>query len=550
VNSADSGLLPINQIAGKLGLGDDDLELYGRFTAKVRLSRLPERNAPPRGKLGKLILVTAMTPTSHGEGKTVVSIGLAQAIEKLGKKSVVTLREPSLGPVFGVKGGATGGGRSQVLPSERINLHFNGDLHAVTAAHNLLAAMIDSHLHHGNELKIDVDNIFWPRTLDMNDRALRHVIVGLGGKANGVPRETGFVITAASEVMAVLALADSREDFRRRLGEIAIGFNLAGQIVRAADLQATGAMMVLLNEAIMPNLVQTTEQTPALVHAGPFANIAHGTSSVIAQRMGLALADYVVNETGFGADLGAEKFLDIVMPASGLKPTAAVLVATVRGIKAQAPNETKDVEALKRGLDNLKKHIENLATFRLPTVVAVNRFPGDSAEEIRAVESFCAGLGVGSALAEVFEKGSAGGLDLAEKIIETADKADVAAVKPLYPADLAVEEKITRIAKEIYGASSVYFESAARKKLARFSAAGFSSLPICMAKTPSSLSDNTKLLGAPRDWRLTVTDAHLAGGAGFIVVVAGNMMLMPGLSETPQAVRMDVDKEGKITGLS
>ena len=550
MNSADSGLLPITQIAAKLGLGDDDLELYGRYTAKVKLNRLPERGAPPRGKLGKLILVTAMTPTSHGEGKTVVSIGLAQAIEKLGKKSVVTLREPSLGPVFGVKGGATGGGRSQVLPSERINLHFNGDLHAVTAAHNLLAAMIDSHLHHGNELKIDVDNIFWPRTLDMNDRALRHVIVGLGGKANGVPRETGFVITAASEVMAVLALADSREDFRRRLGEIAIGFNLAGQIVRAADLQATGAMMVLLNEAIMPNLVQTTEQTPALVHAGPFANIAHGTSSVIAQRMGLALADYVVNETGFGADLGAEKFLDIVMPASGLKPTAAVLVATVRGIKAQAPNETKDVEALKRGLDNLKKHIENLATFRLPTVVAVNRFPGDSAEEIRAVESFCAGLGVGSALAEVFEKGSAGGLDLAEKIIETADKADVAAVKPLYPADLAVEEKITRIAKEIYGASSVYFESAARKKLARFSAAGFSSLPICMAKTPSSLSDNTKLLGAPRDWRLTVTDAHLAGGAGFIVVVAGNMMLMPGLSETPQAVRMDVDKEGKITGLS
>jgi formate--tetrahydrofolate ligase len=546
VTNTDSGLLPINQIAAKLGLGDDDLELYGRYTAKVRLNRLPEPSAPPRGKL---ILVTAITPTSRGEGKTVVSIGLAQAIEKLGKKSVVTLREPSLGPVFGVKGGATGGGRSQVLPSERINLHFNGDLHAVTAAHNLLAAMIDSHLHHGNEFKIDVDNIFWPRTLDMNDRALRHVIVGLGGKANGVPRETGFVITAASEVMAVLALADSREDFRRRLGEIAIGFNLAGQIVRAADLQATGAMMVLLNEAIMPNLVQTTEGTPALVHAGPFANIAHGTSSVIAQRMGLALADYVVNETGFGADLGAEKFLDIVMPASGLKPSAAVLVATVRGIKAQAPNEKKDAEALKRGLENLQKHVENLAKFGLPTVVAVNRFPDDSAEELRAVESFCAGLGVGSALAEVFEKGSAGGLDLAEKIVEAADKADVAAVKPLYPPDLPVEEKISRIAREIYGASSVYFESAARRTLARFSAAGFSALPICMAKTPASLSDNPKLLGAPRDWRLTVTDAHLAGGAGFIVVVAGNMMLMPGLSETPQAIRMDVDQEGKIIGL-
>ncbi len=547
MNSADSGLLPINQIAAKLGLGDDDLELYGRATAKVKLSRLPDRNAPPRGKL---ILVTAMTPTSHGEGKTVVSIGLAQAVEKLGKKCVVTLREPSLGPVFGVKGGATGGGRSQVLPSAKINLHFNGDLHAVTAAHNLLAAMIDSHLHHGNGLKIDVDNIFWPRTLDMNDRALRHVIVGLGGKANGVPRETGFVITAASEVMAVLALADSREDFRRRLGEIAIGFNLAGQIVRAADLQATGAMMVLLNEAIMPNLVQTTEGTPALIHAGAFANIAHGTSSVIAQRMGLALADYVVNETGFGADLGAEKFLDIVMPASGLKPSAAVLVATVRGIKAQAPNEKTNLDSLKRGLDNLAKHIENLAKFRLPTVVAVNRFPDDGDEEIRAVESFCAGLGVGSALAEVFEKGGAGGLDLAARIVAAADKTDAAAVQPLYPEDLPVEEKITRIAREIYGASSVYFESAARKKLQRFSAAGYSSLPICMAKTPSSLSDNPKLLGAPRDWRLTVTDAHLAGGAGFIVVVAGNMMLMPGLSETPQAIRMDVDKEGKITGLS
>ena len=547
MNSADSGLRPITEIAGKLGLGDDDLELYGRFTAKVRLNRLPQRNAPPRGKL---ILVTAMTPTSHGEGKTVVSIGLAQAIEKLGKKCVVTPREPSLGPVFGVKGGATGGGRSQVLPSERINLHFNGDLHAVTAAHNLLAAMIDSHLHHGNALEIDVDNIFWPRTLDMNDRALRHVIVGLGGKANGVPRETGFVITAASEVMAVLALADSREDFRRRLGEITVGFNLAGQIVRAADLQATGAMMVLLNEAIMPNLVQTSEQTPALVHAGPFANIAHGTSSVIAQRMGLALADYVVNETGFGADLGAEKFLDIVMPASGLKPSAAVLVATVRGIKAQAPNQTKDTEALKRGLANLAKHIENLAKFHLPTVVAVNRFPDDGAEEIRAVESFCAGLGTACAVAEVFDKGGAGGLDLAAKIIEAAEKADVEAVKPLYPAKLGVEEKIALIAREVYGADSVYFESAARKKLEKFSAAGFASLPVCMAKTPSSLSDNPKLCGAPRNWSLTVTDAHLASGAGFIVVVAGNMMLMPGLSKAPQAVRMDVDKEGKITGLS
>lgn len=547
MNSDKGTLQPINRTAEKLNLSDNDLEFYGRYTAKIRLSRLHDPNAPPRGKL---LLVTAMTPTSHGEGKTVVSIGLAQAIEKLGKKCVVTFREPSLGPVFGIKGGATGGGRSQVLPSEKINLHFNGDMHAVATAHNLLAAMIDSHLHHGNDLKIDVDNIFWPRTLDMNDRALRHIIVGLGGKANGVPRETGFVITAASEVMAVLALANSRADCSRRLSDITIGFNLAGQIVRTSDLNATGAMMVLLNEAIMPNLVQTTEQTPALIHAGPFANIAHGTSSVIAQRMALELADYVVNETGFGADLGAEKFLDIVMPASGLKPSAAVLVATVRGTRAQASTQERGAEALRSGLSNLAKHVENLNKFHLPTVVAINRFPDDNAEEIHYMQEFCADLGVACAVADVFDKGGSSGLELASKIIEAAEKINLEALKPLYPANLGVEAKIELIAREIYGADSVYFESAARKKLEKFSAVGFSSLPVCMAKTASSLSDNPKLLGAPRNWTLTVTDAHLASGAGFIVVVAGNMMLMPGLSKTPQAVRMNVDRDGRITGLS
>jgi formate--tetrahydrofolate ligase len=547
MNRADAGLLPIDRIAEKLELDDDDLELYGRYTAKIRLGRLPAPNAAPRGKL---ILVTAITPTSHGEGKTVVSIGLAQAIERLGKKSVATLREPSLGPVFGVKGGATGGGRAEVLPSARINLHFNGDTHAATAAHNLLAAMIDAHLHHGNELKIDPDNIFWPRALDMNDRALRHVIVGLGGKSNGVPRETGFVITAASEVMAVLALAGSREDFKRRLSEIAIGFDLSGRPVRARDLSAAGAMMVLLNEAIMPNLVQTTEQTPVLIHAGPFANIAHGTSSVIAQRIGLALADYVVNETGFGADLGAEKFLDIVMPASGLKPSAAVLVATVRGIKAQAPSGENPSRALEQGLDNLAKHVGNLAKFRLPTVVAINRFPDDGEEEIRAIQDFCTGLGVACAHADVFARGGAGGLELAAKVVETAERTNVEPVKSLYSPELGIEEKISLVAKEIYGADAVDLEPAAREKIAKISALGFSSLPVCMAKTPSSLSDNPKLRGAPRGWKLTVTDARLASGAGFVVVAAGNVMLMPGLPKIPHAARMDVDKDGAIIGLS
>ncbi len=527
----------IRQIADKLEIPDDLLEYYGKYTAKLRLELL---DRPARGKL---ILVTAITPTSRGEGKTVVSIGLAQALEQSGRRAVVTLREPSLGPVFGLKGGATGGGRSRVEPSQIINLHFNADFHAVTAAHNLLAAMIDSHLHHANGLRLDVDNLFWPRAIDMNDRALRHVIVGLGGKVNGVPRETGFVITAASEIMAILALAGSRADLRRRLSEIVIGYDLEGKVVRARDVEATGAMMVLLNEAIMPNLVQTTEHTPALVHAGPFANIAHGTSSVLAQKMGLALADYVINETGFGADLGAEKYVDLVMPQSGLRPSAAVLIASVRALVEQGGGK------LEGGLANLGRHIASLRRFRLPAVVAVNLFGDETAEQIDAVRRYCRGLGVESAPADVYRQGGAGGRELAECVTAAAGSADPRCVQVLYPPELTLYEKVERITREIYGGAGVYFETAARRKLERFTELGFGPLPVCMAKTQSSLSDNPRLLGAPSGWTLTATDAHLAAGAGWVVVIAGNMLLMPGLGKSPQAVRMDVDDQGRITGL-
>jgi formate--tetrahydrofolate ligase len=538
-------MLSIEQIAARIGLSQDDLESYGRYMAKVRLHRLPPPGAAPKGKL---ILVTAITPTAHGEGKTVVSIGLAQAIAKLGRKSIVTLREPSLGPVFGIKGGATGGGRSEVLPADKINLHFNGDKHAVAAAHNLLAAMLDAHIFHGNELGIDPEQIFWPRTIDMNDRALRRVTIGLGENTGGVPRNSSFVITAASEVMAILALAGSRADCLRRLGEITVAFNRAGEPVRAADLHATGAMMALLNEAIMPNLVQTTEHTPALIHAGPFANIAHGTSSVIAQRIALELAEYVVNETGFAADLGAEKFFDIVMPASGLKPSAAVLVVTVRGVRHQSSGSGSTL--FTPGLDNLAKHIENLRKFHLPVVVAVNRFPDDTAEEIRAITDFCRGVGVDAAAANVFAEGGQGALELAAMVTAAADKVNLAEVKPLYPAKLALRDKIITVAKEIYGAGSVDIGDEATRKLETYSALGFADLPVCIAKTQYSLSDDPKKLGAPKDWTFTVTDARLFSGAGFVVVIAGNMMLMPGLPKTPQAASMNVSEDGIISGLS
>ena len=542
-------LKPIRDIADELGIPDQYLESYGKYNAKLRLELL---NGPTgTGKTrGKLILVTAITPTSHGEGKTVTSIGLAQGLARIGRKAIATLREPSLGPVFGLKGGATGGGLSQVLPAEQINLHFNGDIHAISAAHNLLAAMLDSHIHHGNELRIDVDNIFWPRTLDMNDRALRHVIVGLGGKLNGLPRETGFVITAASEVMAILALASSRQDLRKRLSDIVIGYSLDGKVVRTADLQATGAMMVLLNEAVMPNLVQTTEHTPALVHAGPFANIAHGTSSVISQRMALQLADFVVNETGFGADLGAEKYFDLVMPSSGIAPAAAVLIASVRALATQGSGNEKapvDLTSLTAGLANLGKHIENLQKFHVPIVVAINKMPSDTRAQIDVIRDFCRERGSMAVESDVFARGGEGGIELAEAVV--AATAQPSSPRPLYSNDLSLETKIDTVAREIYGAGAVYFESGTRKKLQQLATLGFGRLPVCIAKTQASLTDNAKLYGAPKDWTLTVTDIALAAGAGFVIVVAGNMMRMPGLGKVPQAVHLDVTDAGEITGL-
>ena len=544
-------MLNITSIAQKLGLPNKYLVSYGEHTAKVKLELLSEANAP---RQGKFILVTAITPTSHGEGKTVVSIGLAQALALLGQRSAVTSREPSLGPVFGLKGGATGGGKSQILPAEKINLHFTGDFHAITAAHNLLAAAIDSHLHHGNDLQLDVDNIFWPRAMDINDRALRHIVVGLGGKGNSVPRETGFVITAASEIMAIMGLANSREDLRRRLGRIVIGFDLNGQLVRAEDLRMVGAMMVLLQEAIMPNLAQTSEETPAFVHTGPFANIAHGTSSLLSQKMAMRYADYVINESGFGADLGAEKYFDIVMPQSGLKPSAAVLIATARALAAHGATpdnpQATGPAAVERGLPNLERHLDNLHKFGVSVVVAINRFPTDTEDELEVIRRFCRERRVAFADCEAYSRGGEGARELAEQVVAVAGRSHPEEVSSLYLPTLSLEEKITRVATEIYGAAGVNIEADARKKLKKFELLGFGQLPICMAKTQSSLSDNPKLLGAPKGWTLTVSDAHLSAGAGFVVAVAGSMMLMPGLPKTPQAEKLDVDAEGNIVGMN
>ena len=537
--------MPIGQIAAKLQIDERYLEPWGLHMAKIRPELLSEtRPATKR----KLILVTAMTSTSSGEGKTVTSIGLGQALEKLGKKAVICSREPSLGPVFGLKGGATGGGQAEVLPRERINLHFTGDFHAVTSAHNLLAAMLDAHLHHGNELRIDVNNLLWPRALDMNDRALRTVVTGLGGRANGPARETGFVITAASEIMAIFALAADRSDLRKRLGNVVVGFDLSGKPVRAEDLKATGGMMVLLTDAIMPNLVQTTERTPAIVHAGPFANIAHGTSSVLAQKIGLHLADYVVNETGFASDLGAEKFFDIVMPASGLKPSAAVLIASTRSLARHGAGKNPS-HPFDEGFRNLAKHVENLQKFCVPILVAINRFEPDTTAELDSIRSFCRSLGLESAVSEVYAKGGAGGIDMAEKVVDAADRGAEQNVHSLYPQEASLFEKIETVAREIYGAGKVAFETSARKKLERFTELGYGKLPVCMAKTQASLTDNPATLGAPRGWTLTVTDAGLSAGAGFVVAVLGEMMLMPGLGKSPQAFKLNVDDHGNIQGM-
>lgn len=533
---------PIHEIAQALGIPDHLLEPYGRYTAKIRLELLDGAAPYP----GTLVLITAMTPTTSGEGKTVTTIGLTQGLVKRGHRAVATLREPSLGPIFGQKGGATGGGLASLAPIDKINLHFNGDFHAVTSAHNLLAALIDTHLHFGNELGIDSKELLWPRAIDMNDRALRQIVTGVGGRTSGPARETSFVITAASEIMAILALAESRADLRRRLGEIVVGFTFDGRAVRAADLKAVGPMMVLLNDALLPNLVQTTEGAPAIVHCGPFANIAHGTSSVLAQRMGLHLADYVVNETGFGADLGAEKFFDLVMPMCGHVPSVAVVIVTLKALRAQggAPHGPVD-----EGFPNLQRHLENLRRWGVSSVVALNRFPGDSVADLERVRAFCASAGSQAVIADGYARGGDGMTELADQVVAAAQASGSKQVRPLYDSSLPLEAKIGRIATSVYGAARVSIKPAARSRLQQFTALGYAALPVCMAKTQYSFSDDPKVMGAPSHWTLSITDATLAAGAGFVVAIAGSMMLMPGLGKTPQAHKLDVDDQGQIVGM-
>ena len=540
-------LLPIESIAAKLNLSDSDYEKRSPYSAKLSLNLLAanrETNRP----LGKMILVTATTPTVSGEGKTVTSIGLVQGLEAIGKRAILSSREPSLGPVFGMKGGAAGGGKSQVEPSEKINLHFHGDFHAITSAHNLLAALIDSHLFHGNELDLDPAAVTWPRTLDMNDRALRSVVVGVTAadkkQRDSSNRASGFLITAASEIMAILSLAEDREDLRKRLVRIVIGANRAGKPVCAGDLGATGPMMALLNEAIEPNLVQTTEGTPAMVHCGPFANIAHGTSSVISQKMGLRLADYVVNETGFASDLGFEKYMDLVMPSSGIKPAVAVLVTTVQSVRSQGEGD------LTRGFENLAKHIAIVRGFNLPVVVAINQFPLDSAAELDQLKEFCEEHGAAFALSQAFTLGGAGAAALAQMVVEVIAAHDEPVLIRTYTDSDSSLEKIRKIAQKIYGAADVTLSDKAQESLTRFDGWGFGDLPVCIAKTQYSLSDDPKRMGAPTGWTLHISDISLSAGAGFLVVISGAMMLMPGLPKASRAMAIDVDASGEITGMS
>jgi len=533
-------LLPIQDIAKKLALLPGEYEAVGPYGAKLSLDLLDNPAFPVRGKL---ILVTATTPTTSGEGKTVVSIGLAQGLDRIGQKSILTSREPSLGPVFGMKGGAAGGGLSQVEPSQKINLHFHGDFHAITSAHNLLAAMIDAHLFAGNELALDPARITWPRAMDMNDRALRRITVSVGAKNEGVTRDTGFVITAASEIMAIVALSSGREDLRRRLGSIVVGTSLSGRPVTAADLGATGAMMALLTDALLPNLVQTTEGTPALVHTGPFGNIAHGTSSIISQKMGVRLADYVVNECGFAADLGAEKYVDIVMRTSGIRPAAAVLVTSVKSLRAQGEGH------LEAGLANLDHHIHTLRAFGVPMIVAINWFPDDTTAELELIAAECYRQDVSWARVEAFAKGGAGAVDLAEKVVDLIESRPDPVVQPVYALDDSLEDKVRKVAGQVYGAWGVVFSDKAQAKLTQYAEWGYGRLPVCIAKTQYSLTDNPKVMGAPTGWSLQVTDASLSAGAGFVVAIAGNMMLMPGLPGHPRAMDIDVDPDGNILGV-
>mgnify|MGYP000835189721 CR=1 FL=1 len=541
---------PITEVAKRLDIREDELELYGKYKAKFSDELLERLKDEPDGKL---VLVTAINPTPAGEGKTTTSVGLGQAFGKLGKKAVIALREPSLGPCFGIKGGAAGGGYAQVVPMEDLNLHFTGDFHAITSANNLLAALLDNHIQQGNTLGIDPRQIIWKRCLDMNDRVLRNVVVGLGSKMDGMVREDHFVITVASEIMAVLCLADDMEDLKRRLGNIIVAYNFEGKPVTADDLHATGSMAALLKDALKPNLIQTLEHTPAIVHGGPFANIAHGCNSVRATKAALKLADIVVTEAGFGADLGAEKFLDIKCRKAGLKPDAVVLVATVRALKYNGgvPKENlsdENLEALNKGIVNLEKHIENLQKYGVPVVVTLNAFVSDTQAELDYIQKFCEDRGCEFALAKVWEKGGEGGIELAEKVLKTLETKK-SNFHCLYETDQPVKAKIETIAKEIYGAGSVNYSAAANKQIAQLEQLGFGNLPICMAKTQYSLSDDPTLLGRPEGFEMNVREAYVSAGAGFIVVLTGSVMTMPGLSKSPAAYNIDVNDDGVITGL-
>ncbi len=540
----------IVEVAGKIGIGPDDLELYGKYKAKISDEYMERIQSNPDGKL---ILVTAINPTPAGEGKTTTSVGLGQAFGRLGLKAVIALREPSLGPCFGIKGGAAGGGYAQVVPMEDLNLHFTGDFHAITSANNLLAALLDNHIQQGNELQIDTRQIVWKRCMDMNDRVLRNIVAGLGSKADGVVREDHFVITVASEIMAILCLAADMKDLKERLGRIIVAYNLKGEPVTAANLQAVGAMAALLKDAMKPNLIQTLEHTPALVHGGPFANIAHGCNSVRATRTALKMADYVITEAGFGADLGAEKFFDIKCRMAGLKPDAVVLVATVRALKynggvAKENLSGENMQALRQGIGNLEKHIENLRQYGVPIVVTLNSFVTDTQAETDFVKRFCEERGCEFALSEVWEKGGAGGTELASKVLKTLEEKE-SRFEVLYEDTLSLQEKIETIASRIYGADGVTYTAAAVKQLQNLEKLGFGNLPVCMAKTQYSLSDDPALLGRPAGFRVNVREAYVSAGAGFVVVLTGAVMTMPGLPKRPAACQIDVDENGKITGL-
>ena len=547
----ESVMQPIAEIAEKLGMSADDIELYGKYKAKLSEDYIESLEDKPEGKL---VLVTAINPTPAGEGKTTVTVGLGEAMPKIGENAVIALREPSMGPVMGIKGGAAGGGYAQVVPMEDINLHFTGDMHAITAANNLLSAAIDNHIHQGNKLMIDLRQITWKRCLDMNDRALREVIIGLGGKIKGFPRQDGFNITVASEIMAILCLAKNIDDLRERIGRIVIGYNLSGEPVTAKQLEVEGAMTLLLHDAIKPNLVQTLENTPCLMHGGPFANIAHGCNSIRATRAGLKLADYCITEAGFGSDLGAEKFFDIKCRFAGLNPDCVVLVATVKALKynsGQIKGEAlkyENLEALSLGINNLGKHIENMRKYGVPVVVAINRFDTDTDAELDFIENYCAEKNVKCSMCEVFAKGGDGGVDLAKKVVETI-KSEPSEFKPIYNVNLPIKEKIETIAREIYGADGVTYTATANRQILNLTNLGFDKMPVCMAKTQYSLSDDPSLLGRPSGFDITIREVNVSSGAGFIVALTGAVMTMPGLPKVPAANNMDIDRNGTIVGL-